>query len=1084
MRLRHLVPALSLLALATLGMQCSTKRGLVVVAPAPGSVVDTFSFTVEIFAEKKNLDPSGIAVTLNGEPLAVVEGPPGTFSAVVDPGDPLRDENLLEVEVPKAHGNGVKKAKSPFRYLPPKARAVQIGHASQLLQGPLAHNRIGDYLLENSEARFVVQAPGQRDLHSVGQFGGNLIDAELVSRPGRDSFFEFQPSVNIETVLNVQTVEIVNDGQNGLPAVVRACGPDDLIDYINASSQISSLGLNLPNVMALIDDRDYDVEGCTEYALAPLKRYVSVETEITNNSIDDEAFYVGDYVNGMGTLEQWTRNGAPKYGLGEALVSPFTNLLAYFGFDRAEGVDYGIIPITFPGGFPSGSSSFTTSGVSFLLHSHFVIFVLGFESPPLFEVPAGGSNSFLRYFAVGDGSLANSLEVEAEVKGLAMGTLRGCVTVGGAPAPSARVAVGLISAGKIANVDSHFVTGDNGCYGGKVLASAYGVAAAVQGAPYEGGGINPVVHPVVIPAGGEVVQDIALPATGRVHVTVVDETGSPLPARISVVGADPSPEPLFGVPIPGLGTVVTGLFNDPTRDVLSRGMTALAYAGADGMAEFDLEPGAYQIAVSRGTEYSIHKEEITSVAGATLNVDAQLGRVVDTTGFISSDYHVHMLNSPDSRIALETRAISFAAEGVDNLIATDHDAVTDMTPTIASLGLAPFLHSTPGEEITTFDYGHFNAYPQGVDPSLPSGGATDWAGPAPPGEDFPAYGHYSRTPAQVEAEALGKPQNAGLGTVVQINHIGSHFNPLEIDTSVEPPQSFLADPTIFRLDPSVANFFHPFVALELWNGSDNGAQSAFLDARMGIWMNLLSQGLLATAIADTDTHTVRDLETAGARTWTPSSNDHPPAIADAEIGLAVMARKAVGGQGVFVTTRLMKGAAEAGFGLGDDTLVTAADGSLDLQIEIQAPLWAPYDTIEIYRNAQTVQTGDTNGTPTDFSATPDDVLTLGAADFVRSEVDVFPAVPGGERFETSKTVSLAGLGEDTWVVVVVKGTVGSSVPLFPVFPRNADAGQSLAQLIALDPSEGGVRALGFTNALFVDVDGNGAFDPPGVNVAP
>jgi len=29
-----------------------------------------------------------------------------------------------------------------------------------------------------------------------------------------------------------------------------------------------------------------------------------------------------------------------------------------------------------------------------------------------------------------------------------------------------------------------------------------------------------------------------------------------------------------------------------------------------------------------------------------------------------------------------------------------------------------------------------------------------------------------------------------------------------------------------------------------------------------------------------------------------------------------------------------------------------------------------------------------------------------------------------------------------------------------------------------------VRALGFTNALYLDVDGNGDFDAPGVRVAP
>ena len=71
-------------------------------------------------------------------------------------------------------------------------------------------------------------------------------------------------------------------------------------------------------------------------------------------------------------------------------------------------------------------------------------------------------------------------------------------------------------------------------------------------------------------------------------------------------------------------------------------------------------------------------------------------------------------------------------------------------PTIAALGLTAFVHATVGEEITSFDYGHYNAYPQGVDPDLPSGGSTDWAGAAPVGQDFPSLGSYSLTPEEIE----------------------------------------------------------------------------------------------------------------------------------------------------------------------------------------------------------------------------------------------------------------------------------------------------------------------------------------------
>jgi hypothetical protein len=1085
---------LCLLALASLAPVCPGSKPFDSISPAHGAVIASFSFPIAIDLGTA-ANPATLSATLNGQPVTL-SGGPGVFTATVDPGPPLQDANVLHVSVQLNDGYTTAHKSHSFSYLPPKARVRQITSSSELITGPLGHSRIGDWLMENTVARFAIQDVAQRDLHSVGQFGGNLIDAELVGRQGRDAFFEVQPSLNVETVINAQTVEVVNDGQDGTPAILRTCGPDDLNDYINASSQLAELGLTLPNFLAAADDRDYDVEGCTEYTLEPFDRYVKMETIVTNFDDDPITQFVGYYINGMGTLEQYIRSGI-NIGLGEPLASPLTQLLSYFGYDNSEGIDYGLIPTVFPGGDPV-SSSFSTSGVSFLMHSLNLVFVLGADAPALFFVGGNDTNSFTSYFAVGDGQAGNNVEVEAEIKGFSTGTVQGCVTIGGAPAPGTRVVVGPPQGARIGSLATHLVTDAAGCFEGKLTAGNYRLAASREGVPYQGGGLTPVYNPIVVPAGGTVVQNVALPATGKVHVEVTDENGDPVPARVSVIGpvtvttatdwrygfSDPSPDPGFVISVISANDTRTGMFYDQS-DRLLPGIASLAYAGASGEVEFDLEPGSYQVVVSRGDEYSVVRQNITSVAGATTHVSAQIARVVDTTGFISSDYHVHMLNSPDSRVSLPTRALSFAAEGVDNLIATDHDAITDLTPTLVSTGLAPFLHSTIGEEITTFDYGHFNSYPQGQDPTRVSNGSTDWGGAAPAGQDFPIYGAHPLTPAQIEAAALGKPQNAGLETVVHINHIGSHFSPLRIDTGVEPPQSFLPDPSVFRLDPSVTNFFHPFKALELWNGNNNSHQSQFTNERIGIWMNLLNQGFLATAIADTDTHTVRNLDSAGARTWTPSSTDAPASIVDAEIGQAVKTHRAVGGQGIYVQTRLVEGASVADFTLGGSTLVTATDGSVDLEIRVQAPTWAPYDRIEIYRNAETVVTGTTGGTPTSYSANPTQVLSLGAADFTRSVVNVYP-VPGADRYETNVVVPISGLTEDTWVVVVVKGTSGNSEPMFPIYPSNLNvsANLSLANLTTLTTSESGVRALGFTNALFVDVDGNAAFDPPGVQLAP
>ena len=60
----------------------------------------------------------------------------------------------------------------------------------------------------------------------------------------------------------------------------------------------------------------------------------------------------------------------------------------------------------------------------------------------------------------------------------------------------------------------------------------------------------------------------------------------------------------------------------------------------------------------------------------------------------------------------------FAAEHIENPIMTDHHVHTDLGPAIEAAGMESFVTATIGEEITSFDYGHFNGYPFTIDPSL------------------------------------------------------------------------------------------------------------------------------------------------------------------------------------------------------------------------------------------------------------------------------------------------------------------------------------------------------------------------------
>jgi hypothetical protein len=148
-------------------------------------------------------------------------------------------------------------------------------------------------------------------------------------------------------------------------------------------------------------------------------------------------------------------------------------------------------------------------------------------------------------------------------------------------------------------------------------------------------------------------------------------------------------------------------------------------------------------------------------------------------------------------------------ENLDFFTPTDHDYRYDYQPLINSMGAAGLVGTATGEEITSFDYGHFNAWPLSIDPSQVNHGAVDFGGAAPAGQDYPSFGNYNLSPASIIAVAHGDAP--GASNTVQINHIHSHFgidggSGLAIDTGVSPPQS-LVPPAARRLDPAIMNFF-------------------------------------------------------------------------------------------------------------------------------------------------------------------------------------------------------------------------------------------------------------------------------------
>ena len=380
--------------------------------------------------------------------------------------------------------------------------------------GPNSRCRVNDYLLSNDAIRVVIQDIQRNYLGGIGQFGGQIIDADLVRTVGddRDSFEEWAVSLNIESTAHYTGVSVLNDGSNGGPAIIRATGVDDLLDLLNPSATVASFGFTLP---AEADDVDIPVTIQTDYILEPGASFVRVETTVQNTDAGTLDIFFGEFLNGSGQVELF-RSG---YGFGEKLVaSPCnpsnarcnqtSNLIAYSGELDADGVSYGYVSTL------GGTSSFTTSGVTVpLLEMDVVDALVGLASANFTFEPMGqdgDSMTFTRLFIVGDGSVSSIVDTRNTAQCLPFGTITGTVDVGGTPVSGADVVVlGDPADGPGAtglhlalseNVVTHTRTDASGTYSMTVPPGDYDVAVNRDGSPFEGGGSTPALNPVTVSA--------------------------------------------------------------------------------------------------------------------------------------------------------------------------------------------------------------------------------------------------------------------------------------------------------------------------------------------------------------------------------------------------------------------------------------------------------------------------------------------------------------------------------------------------------------------------------------------------------
>jgi hypothetical protein len=664
---------------------------------------------------------------------------------------------------------------------------------------------------------------------------------------------------------------------------------------------------------------------------------------------------------------------------------------------------------------------------------------------------------------------------------------------------------------------------DNGNFLGNLPPGRYAYRAQGQGRP-----LGPFV-PFVVTAASKTDLGPTLPPPSWVQAFVSDESGRPIPAKVSLVGqydraysdAERRSGAVFDLQA-GEDYRFTDMLDDHV-DGQRAFIEQSGYSDGGGQALLSARPGDYTAYFSRGFEYNLVGVPVQVAAGSGASASAQLTRVVDTTGWLSMDAHLHDEDSIDSSMNVVDRLVSAAGEGVELAISTNHNFVSDWRPWVDGLGLNLWMASFVGIEFTTLESGHFNSFPLAYEVGPVTHGSFNWFGSPPQqlltglrqladGENvvecnhprdanmgyFNQYGRSSLTGAPIawgtskrlagangsaffdangnntidygcDAYEIvnGKLQHELHGFRVPTNWPSACYQPLpssfDPKTQIDPCN---LDGKVLRppgeseaLAPGTLLLTHTASADPGPGGLDN-AEAAFPGA-IDDWFHLINQGYRATGLANSDSHASVGEEPGAPRTFLYFGQDEPFGIANADLVRVVKARHAATlSHGPFLTFTVE----ETGNGTSPTMIggeLGAPSGNVTVRYKLAAPPWVSVSRISIYVNG-----------------------------LITNSVRVDPARNLADRGGAPLTDELAlKLTKDSWIVLEAAG----ERPMFPVvtgteepFLLISDAVGALAGPLGITASTdisvvvvGNEQPHALTNPVWVRV-GTGTWQPPGV----
>jgi hypothetical protein len=365
----------------------------------------------------------------------------------------------------------------------PRARAFRVRRPEDLIGGPSAKGRIGDFRIDNPHLVVILDALG--DGQGFATSGGNIVDVGT-PRGNDDHLNQVFTFFNKEFPRQAQydRLEITSDGGKGGPAVIRVSGADS---------------------------HDPQVKVTTEYELPPDAPTLRITTTLHNTGTRTyRQFALGDAIQ-WGATQPFVAGAG--YDLGSSIPAGCELLIGI-----SDGISYGWTTRRGHLHGPVGGS-WIDPNVSTI------------------DLPPGGRGSYERFLLIGRGDAASVTDVAYRLRGTRTGTLGGIVREEPTGNPIGGAEVRIESAkGQILNFA---YSGPDGRFSLQLPPGRYRTRASAPGRrgwPAE---------TVRVEAGKRTDLSLRVSRVGRLRFTV-REGATLRPAKITLVGEAGTPDPWLG----------------------------------------------------------------------------------------------------------------------------------------------------------------------------------------------------------------------------------------------------------------------------------------------------------------------------------------------------------------------------------------------------------------------------------------------------------------------------------------------------------------------------------------------------------